>query len=143
MVADRDAPPNNVRASTRRIAAPVHAPFGGGGGPAPPTLGEVGCETLGVRIRVLSVFEGVVYHCWAVDLTNPGRPVLEVDAVLREGDADATSGPLLLSVADYITMLGGLDQARPHLRDLDAQGRVVKHLGVDHISFPMWTRLSS
>jgi hypothetical protein len=94
-----------------------------------------------VKIRVLSVFEGVVYHCWATDLTQPCRPTLEVEAVLRDGDADATSGPLLLSVAEYITMVGGLDTARPCLRDLDAQGRIVEHLGAQHISFPMWTRI--
>jgi len=94
-----------------------------------------------VRIRVLSVFEGVVYHCWPTDLTNPDRPVLEVEALLRDGDADATSGPLLLTVADYITMVGGLEQARPGLRELRAQGRIVDHLGVEHISFPMWTRV--
>jgi hypothetical protein len=90
---------------------------------------------------VLSVFEGVVYHCWPVDLAQPGRPVLEVDALLRDGDADADSGPLLLSVADYITMLGSVDAARPHLRELQAHGRIVEHLGAQHISFPMWTRL--
>ena len=95
-----------------------------------------------MRIRALSVFEGVVYHCWPVDPTNPGRPVLEVEAVLREGDADATSGPLLLTVADYVAMVGGIDQARPHLRELDRQGRIVDHLGVQHISFPMWTRVT-
>jgi hypothetical protein len=94
-----------------------------------------------MRIRVLSVFEGVVYHCWTADPSNPGNPMLEVDAVLREGDADATSGPLLLTVADYIVMVGGLEQARPGLRALDAQGRIVEHLGAQHISFPMWTRV--
>ena len=94
-----------------------------------------------MRIRALSVFEGVVYHCVPVDATNPCRPVLEVDAVLREGDADATSGPLLLTVADYVTMVGGLETARPCLRELDAQGRIVDHLGAQHISFPMWTRV--
>ena len=96
-----------------------------------------------MKIRVLSVFEGVVYHCWPSDLSNPCKPVLEVDAVLRDGDADATSGPLLLSVAEYITMLGGLDPARPCLHEFDAQGRIVDHLGVQHISFPMWTRVES
>jgi hypothetical protein len=95
-----------------------------------------------MRIRVLSVFEGIVYHCWPIDLTNPARPVLEVEAVLREGDADATSGPLLLSVADYIAMVGGLDAARPHLHELRAQDRIVDHLGVEHISFPIWTRVN-
>ena len=96
-----------------------------------------------MKIRVLSVFEGGIYHCWPSDLSNPCKPVLEVDAVLRDGDADATSGPLLLSVAEYITMLGGLGPARPCLHELDAQGRIVEHLGVQHISFPMWTRVES
>ena len=94
-----------------------------------------------VRIRVLSVFEGVVYHCWPADASNPCRPVLEVEALLRDGDADATSGPLLLSVADYVIMAGGLEIARPCLRELDAHGRIVEHLGAQHISFPMWTRV--
>jgi hypothetical protein len=92
-----------------------------------------------VRIRALSVFEGVVYHCWPIDTDQPGRPTLEVEAVLRPGDADADAGPLLLSVADYIVMVGGLDAARPCLRDLDAAGRIVEHLGVQHIAFPTWT----
>jgi len=87
------------------------------------------------------VFEGIVYHCWTIDATNPCRPVLEVEALLRAGDADAASGPLLLSVADYVIMAGGLDVARPCLRELDAQGRIVEHLGAQHISFPMWTRV--
>ncbi len=90
---------------------------------------------------MLSVFEGVVYHCWVVDPDHPDRPVLELDAVVREGDADATSGPLLLGVADYITMVGSLEAARPHLRELDRQGRIVEHLGAQHISFPMWTQV--
>ena len=94
-----------------------------------------------MKIRVLSVFEGVVYHCWPTDVSNPARPVLEVEAVLRDGDADETSGPLLLTVADYITMAGGLEQARPGLQELRDQGRIVEHLGVEHISFPMWTRV--
>ncbi len=68
--------------------------------------------------------------------------MLEVEALLRDGDADATSGPLLLTVADYVAMVGGIDQARPHLRELDRQGRIVDHLGVQHISFPMWTRVT-
>jgi hypothetical protein len=95
-----------------------------------------------VRIRVLSVFEGVVYHCWPIDSSRPDRPVLELDALVREGDADATSGPLLLTVADFVTMAGGLDAARPALLDLRAQGRVVDHLGAEHISFPIWSRVS-
>lgn len=95
-----------------------------------------------MRIRALSVFEGVVYHCWPMDRTNPCRPTLEVDAVLREGDADATSGPLLLTVADYITMVGSLEVARPCLSELQAKGRIVERLGAQHISFPTWTAVA-
>jgi hypothetical protein len=94
-----------------------------------------------MRIRALSVFEGVVYHCWCIDPANPCRPTLEVEALLREGDADATSGPLLLTVADYVAMVGDVDQARRCLSDLGAKGRIVERLGADHISFPTWTRL--
>jgi hypothetical protein len=90
-----------------------------------------------VRIRALSVFESVVYHCDAVDRSNPCRPVLEVDAILRPGDAD--SGPLLVPVADYIRMAGP-DAARC-LQELVAAGRVVEHQGLRHITFPTWTRL--
>lgn len=92
-----------------------------------------------MKIRALSVFEGVVYHCWCVDPTQPCRPTLEVDALLRPGDADATSGPLLLSVADYIPMAGGIDVAGPCLEQLAAKGRIVEHLDVEHIAFPTWT----
>jgi len=92
-----------------------------------------------VRIRALSVFEGVVYHCWCVDALHPERPTLEVDAVLRPGDADASSGPLLLSVADYIPMAGGMGVAAPCLDQLAAKGRIVDHLDVPHITFPTWT----
>lgn len=90
-----------------------------------------------MRIRALSVFEGVVYHCWPVDRTNPCRPMLQVEAVLREGDADG--GPLLLTVADYITMAGGLEVATRCLNQLHAKGRIVEHLGVQHLTFPFWT----
>jgi hypothetical protein len=94
-----------------------------------------------VRIRALSVFEGVVYHCWCVDASHPARPTLEVEAVLRPGDADAESGPLLLSIADYIPMAGGVQRAAPCLDELAAKGRIVEHLDVPHIAFPTWTRL--
>jgi hypothetical protein len=96
-----------------------------------------------MRIRALSVFEGVVYHCWAIDTDQPCRPTLEVEAVLRPGDADADAGPLLLSVAEYIVMAGGLDVARPCLRDMATAGRIVEHLGVEHIAFPTWTPVSA
>ena len=83
------------------------------------------------------MFEGVVYHCAVVDAAHPCRPTLEVEAVLREGDAD--QGPILLSVAEYVVMAGGLDVARPCLDHLAAKGRIVGHLGVDHLAFPTWT----
>lgn len=88
---------------------------------------------------MLSVFEGVVYHCWCVDPSQPCKPTLEVDALLRPGDADATSGPLLLSVADFVTMAGGPEVASPCLAQLQERGRIVDHLDVPHITFPTWT----
>lgn len=91
-----------------------------------------------MKIRALSVFEGVVYHCWCTDPANPGRPTLEVEALLRPGDADAASGPLLLSVADYLLMVDGA-AAATCLDQLRSKGRLVDHLGVPHISFPTWT----
>lgn len=95
-----------------------------------------------MRIRVLSVFEGVVYHCWCVDDAHPARPTLEVEAILRPGDADAESGPLLLGVADYVAMLGGPARARLPLAELRRRGRIVRRLGVDHIVFPTWEQVA-
>ena len=92
-----------------------------------------------MRIRALSVFEGVVYHCACVDPANPCRPVLEVDALLRPGDADAESGPLLLTVAEYAVMVGDEATARHCVGELAAKGRIVKRLGVSHVAFPTWT----
>lgn len=88
-----------------------------------------------MRIRALSVFEGVVYHCYATDTDHPCRPVLEVDAVTRPGDTDA--GPLLVTVADYLRMAG--PAGRDCIARFREQGRIVDHLGVGHLSFPMWT----
>jgi hypothetical protein len=96
-----------------------------------------------MRIRALSVFEGVVYHCWCVDRTNPCRPTLEVDALLREGDADASAGPLLLTVDDYAAMVGDVERARSCLSELRGKGRIVERLGQQHIAFPTWTRIAS
>ncbi|HEX9970169.1 MAG TPA: hypothetical protein VGB03_08525 [Acidimicrobiales bacterium] len=87
----------------------------------------------------MSVFEGVVYHCWCVDPSSPCRPVLEVDARTQEGDLD--TGPLLVTVADYMA-LAGTEAAVRCLPDLAAAGRIVQHLGVDHLSFPTWTPVS-
>ncbi len=94
-----------------------------------------------MRIRALSVFEGIVYHCVALDHANPCRPTLEVEAILRPGDADAEAGPLLLSVGDYIYLCGGLEVARPCLNELASAGRITQYLGADHIRFPLWTRV--
>ena len=86
-------------------------------------------------IRAVSVFEGVVYHCYALDTSNPCRPTLEVEAVVADGDVDA--GPLLVCVAEYLALAGGeADQCMQRLR---RQGRIVDHLGVPHLSFPTWT----
>lgn len=93
-----------------------------------------------MKIRALSVFEGVVYHCWCIDPANPDRPTLEVDALLRPGDADATSGPLLLTVADFLTMAG--DGGPRALDQLRAKGRVIVHLDVPHLTFPTWTAVT-
>lgn len=90
-----------------------------------------------MRIRALSVFESVIYHSWVLDPSHPCRPTLEVEAVLREGDAD--TGPLLLPVAEYVVMAGGAAVARPCLAALAAKGRIVAHLTVDHLAFPTWT----
>jgi hypothetical protein len=88
-----------------------------------------------VIIRAVSVFEGVVYHCYSPDVSNPCRPTLEVEAVVRDGDVDA--GPLLVSLADYLTLAGG---AADHCLDrLRRRGRIIEHLGVPHLSFPTWT----
>lgn len=97
-------------------------------------------EPSGVIIRAFSVFEGIIYHCALVDGANPCRPTLEVDAVLRAGDAD--SGPLLLPLADYATLAGGADVVRPCIDRFRASGRIVDHLGVAHLAFPFWTPVS-
>ena len=91
-----------------------------------------------MRIRALSVFEGVVYHCYAVDASNPCRPTLEVDAVTREGDLDV--GPLLVSAAEYFRMVGA-EAAALCLEELRRRGRLVEHQGVTHLRFPTWTKV--
>jgi len=90
-----------------------------------------------VRILAMSVFEGIVYHCACLDASDPGRPRLEVDALLRPGDAD---GPLLVPVADYKRMVG-FDVAELHLPALASAGRVVQRDGVAYLRFPVWERV--
>lgn len=90
-----------------------------------------------MKIRASSVFERVVYHCSCVDPSDPGRPVLEVDALLREGDAD---GPLLVTVADYKRMVS-FETAEQHLPTLRAAGRTETRDGVEYLLFPVWREL--
>lgn len=84
----------------------------------------------------MAVFEGVIYHAVVVDASHPCRPMLEVDAVLRPGDADR--GPLLLSLNEWAAMAGGRAAIESCLGDLAERGRIVDHLGVPHLSFPFW-----
>lgn len=87
-----------------------------------------------MRIVALSVFERIVYHCHCPDPTEPARPTLEVDAVLRDGDAD---GPLLVAVADYKRMIG-FDAAQAHLPAFRRAGRTATIDGVEYLTFPLW-----
>ena len=96
-------------------------------------------EPSAVIIRAFSVFEGIVYHCALVDAANPCRPTLEVEAVVRAGDAD--QGPLLLPLADYVTLAGGREAVRGCIGRFREAGRIVDHLGVAHLAFPFWTPL--
>lgn len=89
-----------------------------------------------MRIRALSVFEGVVYHCYAVDSSNPCRPVLEVDARTQPGDLDI--GPLLITWGDYVRMAGSAAAVRCR-EELASRGRLVELQGVPHVTFPTWT----
>jgi len=89
-----------------------------------------------VRIKALSVFEHVVYHSACLDPSNPARPTLEVDAVVRDGDVD--DGPILLPWADFVFMVGKPVADRCY-REFAEAGRIVDHLGVKHLAFPLWT----
>jgi hypothetical protein len=65
------------------------------------------------------------------------RPVLEVDALLRDGDAD---GPLLVAVADFKRMIGVETSDRLVAKMRDAR-RTEARDGVEYVTFPMWERL--
>ena len=93
-----------------------------------------------MKIRALSVFEGLVYHCVVVDTANPCRPTLEVDARTQEGDLDA--GPLLVTVADWARMVGDAEVAKACLPELRRRGRLEERMGVLHVTFPTWTATS-
>lgn len=89
-----------------------------------------------MRIKAMSVFEGIVYHCVCLDPSNPMRPTLEVEAVLREGDVD--EGPILLPWGDFVYMVG-LTVAQECFAEFARADRIVDHLGVKHLAFPIWT----
>jgi hypothetical protein len=74
-----------------------------------------------------------------VDERDPARPVLEMDALLREGDAD---GPLLVPVADFKRMIG-VDATNACLPELRRAGRTESRDGVEYVVFPMWETLQS
>ncbi len=84
----------------------------------------------------MSVFEGIVYHAACLDPSKPSRPTLEVDAVIRDGDVD--QGPILLPWADFVFMVGEQTASRCFRSFADAD-RIVDHLGVKHLAFPLWT----
>ncbi|WP_436794897.1 hypothetical protein [Actinospongicola halichondriae] len=89
-----------------------------------------------MKIKAMSVFEGIVYHSVCLDPSHPERPTLEVEAVLRDGDVD--DGPVLLPWADFVYMVG-TDVARRCFADFADDDRIVDHLGVKHLAFPLWT----
>ena len=84
----------------------------------------------------MSVFEGIVYHSVCLDPSNPQRPTLEVEAVLRDGDVD--EGPVLLPWADFVYMVG-VETARRCFDRFVADDRIVHPLGVAPLAFPIWT----
>jgi hypothetical protein len=86
-----------------------------------------------VRLRALSVFERIVYHCACVDPRDPAHPVLEVDAV-REGDAD---GPLLVAVADFKRIIG-FEATNACIGELRRSGRTETRDGVEYVTFALW-----
>ena len=89
-----------------------------------------------MKIRAMSVFEGIVYHSVCLDPSNPMRPTLEIEAVVRDGDVD--DGPVLLPWADFVYMVGEAT-ARECFAAFTQDGRIVEHLGVKHLAFPLWT----
>lgn len=84
----------------------------------------------------MSVFEGIVYHSVCLDESNPQRPTLEVDAVVRAGDVD--EGPVLLPWPDFVFMVGEAVARRCYATFAEDE-RIVDHLGVKHLAFPLWT----
>ncbi len=91
-----------------------------------------------MKVVASAVFEHVVYNVRLLDRANPQRLSLVVDALIRAGDADA--GPLLVPLPE-LTVAIGPAAMRPLLPGLRADGRIVDHQGVAHVSFTVWTRI--
>jgi hypothetical protein len=89
-----------------------------------------------VRIVATAVFERLVYNAVCTDSTDPAHPVLEVDAILREGDAD---GPLLVPVATFKAMVG-FEVAAACVPTFREAGRTELLDGVEYLTFPLWQR---
>jgi hypothetical protein len=89
-----------------------------------------------VKVLATAVFERVVYFCHCVDPRDPGNLALQVDALLRPGDAD---GPLLLPVAEWKRM-AGFDVVDANLPRLRAANRTTSRDGVEYVVFPVWER---
>ncbi len=87
-----------------------------------------------MRILASSVFERIVYHCTLLDARDPRHPVLVVDALLRDGDAD---GPILVPVADFKRMIG-IESTSVVVTDLRRRNRTYAHDGVEYVTFPLW-----
>ncbi len=119
--------PAKSRHSTATLSA--HAPTAAGGS----------ARLVAMRILATSVFERVVYHCHLLDAHEPNRPVLEVDAILRDGDAD---GPLLVTIADIKRMIG-LGPATTLAARWRADGRTEMRDGVEYLIFPIWQTTST
>jgi hypothetical protein len=58
-----------------------------------------------------------------------------VDAVVSDGDVD--EGPVLLPWPDFIFMVGA-EIAAECYREFARQDRIVDHLGVRQLAFPLW-----
>ena len=87
-----------------------------------------------MQILAMAVFERVVYHCALLDGSDPSRPTLVVDALLRDGDAD---GPLLVPVADFKRMVG-VTATTAALVPLRQVGRTEVRDGVEYVTFALW-----
>lgn len=89
-----------------------------------------------MKILATAVFERIVYFCHCVDPSDPAHLALQVDALLRPGDAD---GPLLLPVPEWKRM-AGFDVVDANLPRMRAAQRTTRRDGVEYVVFPVWER---